>query len=314
MSAGTWSLKKRVAQVRDGTEGPMQANESALEERLRNALSGAAPEGYPTIGVRERVVGSVRARVRRRQRIAGGLAACCLVIGGVSAGVVSWRHTQSPGNESAAALPSNGRKAPASLSRPAQASIPAPHSNCGEVVEGSRVAAGCYGLYNGSPEFEANSPLYEYAAPGTKAGPLFPTPATTPSKATDTTQRTDAAKPLSGNTAPGGTSAGAASAREVSYRILVPLGQPVTVMLPGTTGKIWSAPAVAPGQGPDAAQVRVIREQSGGVGKGSSASFESDVAVTVLIDASAIDVCGDLHIPCGSPTSTWELVLEFQES
>jgi hypothetical protein len=298
------SLEK-VAQVRDDITGTSEASDSALEERLRRALSRAAPQGLPTIGVRERIVGSVRDRVRRRQRVAGAFAACCLVIAGVSAAVVSSHATPHSGNISAAAAPGGANQkrvlraasAPSpDVARPAQA-------GCGQISEGDGVVGGCYGVYDRSPDFSVNAPDY-----GPPEG----------NKTKNAAPRSYSGLSASAATSPKSSSAGATAQGDElvqgEYRVVVPVGRPVTVVLPGTAEEIWSAAAVAPGQGAAAANVRIVGEQSGGVGDGSSATFESEIAVTVLVDASALPVCGSLHVPCGAPTSTWSLVLEFQKS
>jgi hypothetical protein len=301
---------EKVAQVHDDLTGMSEASDSALEERLRQALSRAAPQGLPTIGVRERIVGSVRARVRRRQQLAGSLAACCLLIAGVSAGVVSWHATQHPGSSSAAVAPLGANKKSVSgaartpspdLARPSRAA----RAGCGEISEGNGVVSGCYGVYDRSPDFSVNGPVYGFPIQGDSTASTVP-------------GSYSASGPAPGSTgAKSATGGSAAQGKEViqgEYKVVVPVGRPVTVILPGTAGEIWSAPAVAPGQGSGATQVRIVEEGSGGVGDGSSASFESGIPVTVLIDASALPVCGSLHIPCGAPTSTWSLVLEFQKS
>lgn len=286
----------------DDTPGLSKASESAIEERLRSALSGAAPQGYPTIGVREKIVGSVRARVRRRQHVAGALAACCLVIAGASAGIASWHSTQSSGNKSAAPAAAAGQRHGLPVANPsAGAGIPAARADCGEVAEGSRIASGCYGVYSRSPNPTANDGVFDYAQSYAAAG------ASSALKKRSNSSQSSASQ---GSASPSSTT----SRGVVSYRVLVPVGQAISVTLPGVAAEIWSAPAVAPGQGSGASQVRISSEQSGGVGVGSSATFQSSVAVTVLIDASGLPVCGTLHIPCGAPLSTWSLVLEFQKS
>ncbi|MFZ0667368.1 MAG: hypothetical protein WAM97_16560 [Acidimicrobiales bacterium] len=90
------------------------------------------------------------------------------------------------------------------------------------------------------------------------------------------------------------------------------MNTPIRVMLPGTSGEIWTAPAVAPGQGMDAGKVRVNALGVDGKGKDSYAVLESNVPVTVEVEASAIPVCGIGNSPCGTPNATWTLVLEFQ--
>ncbi len=207
----------------DSTHGSSQASEGALEERLRSALSGAAPQGYPTIGVREKVVGSVRAHVRRRKQMAGALAACCLLIAGASAGVAAFHASKNPVIKTAAALLPAHQKAPHSSAQ-GNSGYLALRSNCGQVSEGFRVAPGCYGVYDRSPDLSFNE-----------------------------SDRTAAGK-SSGGTAPpsyeSATVTPRVEPRDGSYRVLVPVGQTVTVILPGAAGEIWSAPAVAPDKDP----------------------------------------------------------------
>jgi hypothetical protein len=304
-STGYTPNPEKVAPVHDDLTGTSEASDSALEERLRQALSRAAPQGLPTIGVRERIVGSVRDRVRRRQRVAGAFAACCLLIAGVSAAVVSSHTTPHSGNISAAAAPGGANQKRVSraagepspdVARPAQA-------GCGQISEGDGVVGGCYGVYDRSPDFSVNAPDY---------GP--PKGNKTKNAAPDSYSGLSASSPTSPKSSSAGATAQGDELVQGEYRVVVPVGRPVTVMLPGTAGEIWSAAAVAPGQGSAAAHVRIVGEQSGGAGDGSSATFESEIAVTVLVNASALPVCGSRHIPCGAPTSTWSLVLEFQKS
>jgi hypothetical protein len=94
----------------------------------------------------------------------------------------------------------------------------------------------------------------------------------------------------------------------------VPVGGAVTVVLPDLSGAIWSVPAVVAGQGTSSNEVRLIGESAGAAGKSSSATFESSVPATVLIEASALDVCGASKVPCGASTDTWSVVLVFQKS
>jgi hypothetical protein len=301
----TLNLEK-VAQVHDDLKGTSEASDSALEERLRQALSRAAPQGLPTIGVRERIVGSVRDRVRRRQRVAGAFAACCLVIAGVSAGVVSSHTTPHSGNMSAAAAPdvANQKHVPGAASAPSRSLARAARAGCGQISESNGVFGGCYGVYDRSPDFSVNGPVYGFPIQGDA----------TKSTASGAYSGLGTSGATSPKSAPADSTTQGKEVVQGEYKVVVPVGRPVTVTLPGTAGEIWSAPAVAPGQGSGATQVRIVEEESGGVGDGSSASFESEIAVTVLIDASALPACGSLHIPCGAPTSTWSLVLEFQKS
>ena len=294
--------------MHDDLTGTSEASDSALEERLRQALSRAAPQGLPTIGVRERVVGSVRDRVRRRQRVAGAFAACCLVIAGVSAGVVSSHATSHSGNLSAAAAPgvANQKSAPGAAGAPSLHEARVARAGCGQISEGDAVVGGCYGVYDRSPNFSVNGPVYGFPMPLDQTKSVAPS--SSGSGSAGNTGSSGAKSTSGGSTTQG------SEVVQGQYKVVVQVGSPVTVMLPGTAGEIWSAPAVVPGQGSGATQVRIVEEESGGVGDGSSATFESEIAVTVLVDASALPVCGSLHIPCGAPTSTWSLFLEFHKS
>ena len=268
-----------------------------LEARLRDSLSRAAPQGLPTIGVRERIVGAVRSRRARRHRIAGGVAAACLVVGGLSAGVVALHQPGNAGRSDfdAAGQAGSAGHAPASPAanpeHPAgtTTSIPGPRADCGEVAVGQSVVPGCYGV------FATSSGSVQSGAVGF-AAPTF----TTNSAGSDTTS--------------GGLDKSRQYRQYGGYQVVVPVGRPVTLVLPGSAAEIWTAPAVVAGQGTDAARVRTISARFGAVGQGSSATFESTVAVTVAIDASALGVCGGHHTPCGMPTGLWSVVLEFQAS
>ena len=266
-----------------------------LEARLRDALSRAAPQGLPTIGVRERIVDAVRTRRARRQRIAGAVAAACLVVGGLSAGAVALHQSGNAGKTSFNAAGQSGAagRAPASpaanpYSARVSTSIPPPRADCGEVAVGRSVVPGCYGVF-------AKSSDSVQGAAGL-ATPTFTTAGKGSSKTTGAVNENGPDEAYGG------------------YQVVVPLGRPVTLVLPGSPAEIWTAPAVVTGQGTDAARVRTISARVGAEGQGSSATFESAVAVTVVIDASALGVCGGRQTPCGMPTGLWSVVLEFQAS
>lgn len=330
--------------------------EAELEKRLRRSLSNAAPQSLPTVGVRETIVDGVRARVRRRQRVAGGLAACCLVIAGATAGVASLHSTEHPGTTSAAAhLPSAQKGAPAVAPRTntrtsGGSTFQAARAECAQIVEGLHVISGCYGVYNGSPDLSINGdsvgpgvPATGTSTPGSSAGgtlsngassgPSTSPPASSSSPTGVASPPGDSASGGGGSTGSGttgsgttgsgttgsgtigsGTTTGKPVPVEGIYRVVVPVGRGVTVVLPGIAGEIWSVPAVVPGQGAGAAQVRLLAQVASGVGKGSSATFESSVPATVLIGASALDACGLRQVPCGASPGTWSIVLVFEKS
>jgi hypothetical protein len=256
-------------------------DDKELEARLKDALSRSAPVGFPTIGVRERIVGAVRARRARRQRVAGALAAACLVVAGVTVGIAGLHSGATPGRTSAGPALS-----PRSNPNVGASSVPAPRANCGEVLVGGSVVGGCSGAFGRSPVSTASPTAF---------GP----PSSTASK-----QGKDKTS--------GGTTAGGTGQVAAGDEVVVPVGRPVTVLLPGSAGEIWTAPAIVPGQGTDASRVHAVSARVDGAGLGSSATFESPVAVTVVIDASELGVCGEQHTPCGMPTSFWSVVLEFR--
>ena len=274
------TLPEKVAPVPEGDD---------LEARLRNALSQAAPLGLPTIGVRERIVDAVRGRRARRQRVAGALAAGCLVVAGLSVGVATLHPGANSGKSSADALHA-AAALPHSPVNPGVSdaggrNLPAARTNCGEIAVSDSVVAGCHGVF-GKTSPSADGPL----------GSTVP-------KASVTSEP-----------GPGKGSTGATYGGAEQVEVVVPVGRPVTLMLPGSPGEIWTAPAVVPGQGTDASRVTAVSSHVAGVGKGSSATFESSVAVTVEIDASALAVCGEQQTPCGAPTSFWSVFLEFRAS
>ncbi len=254
-----------------------------LEARLRDALSRAAPLGLPTIGVRERIVDAVRGRRARRQRIAGSVAAACLVVAGLTVGIAALHPSAAPGRTSAEAAlgprPStNGGAAPPAAPRAARA-------NCGQISVSGSGLAGCYGIFGNSP---------------VAYGPGAPQPGSSSGSGSQKKQTTP------------GSPGSAAAAEPGGYEVAVPLDRTVTVDLAGTAGEIWTAPAVVAGQGSDASRVAVTTTRVSGAGEGSSATFESQVAVTVVVEASALGTCGDQHTPCGMPTRYWSVVLEFR--
>jgi hypothetical protein len=284
-----------------------------LEDRLRAALSNAAPEALPTVGVRERIIGAVRARRRRRQQVVTAFAACCLVIAGVSFGVASLHGASHPATNAAAPLAGVGSRIQPAPQKTSSAGLPlfqgddAVTANCGEIIVSTGADAGCYGVFDRSSDFAINGTEYASAATPPAASSSGNTAQTEPTSPSGNSALGDAAGPTKRSEAKD------LSPRQ-AYRVVVPVGFPVTVVLPGTPGQIWFAPAVAPGQGSGAAMVRSLKAKAGGEGLGSSATFESGIPVTVLVEASALPECGSPPTPCGAPASTWSLVLEFQKS
>jgi hypothetical protein len=261
-------------------------DDNELETRLRDALSRSTPLGLPTIGVRERVVAAVRARRARRQRIAGALAAACLVVAGITVGLTGVHSATNPARAAAGAAVS-----PHSNPNFGAPSVPAPRAGCGEITVGNSAVAGCSGAFGRAPA---------YTVTPTASGPGAFAESESGKKKTTT------------GASVGGTGAGSTGQPAAGDEVVVPVGRPVTVLLPGSPGDIWTAPEIVPGQGTDASRVMVITAQVSGSGKGSSASFESPVAVTVVVEASALGTCGAQHTPCGMPTSYWSVVLEFR--
>jgi hypothetical protein len=261
-------------------------DDNDLEARLRDALSRSAPLGLPTIGVRERVVAAVRTRRARRQRIAGGLAAACLVVAGVTLGLTGLHSATNPGRAAAGAAAS-----PHSNPIFGAPEVPVPRAGCGEITVGDSVVGDCSGAFGRTPA---------YATTPTASGPVAFSESKPGKDKTST------------GTSGGGTGGAGVDQGAAGDEVVVPVGRPVTVLLPGSAGHIWTAPEIVPGQGTDASRVTVITARVSGAGKGSSASFESPVAVTVVVEASALGTCGAQHTPCGMPTSYWSVVLEFR--
>ncbi len=266
-------------------------DDTEVEARLRDALSRSAPRGLPTIGVRERIVDAVRARRARRHRVAGALAASCLLVAGVAVGISVQHGAAGPNRISA-------ESAPRANPTVGVAALPAPNAGCGEVAVGGNVVAGCAGAFGKAP---ANTPE---GAASPKAS------------ATVSGQTPYPAGPTGTYSAAGGAtgSGGGTGQASLGYEVVVPVGRAVTLVLPGSPGHTWTSPEVVPGQGADASRVRTVSAHVGAAGEGSSVTFESTVAVTVVVDASELAVCGDGHTACGTPTAEWSVVLEFRAS
>src|ERR1700722_19481173 len=194
-----------------------------FDDRLRRSLTDAAPEALPTIGVRETIVHGVRARVRRRQRVAGAVAVSCLLIAGLTTGVAALHSSQHPATNSAA------RKAPSSssghqTSEPAAGgaepgpSYQAKRSGCGEIVEGAQTIGGCYGVFSGSQDLSMDQP----GATGSSTGGSVPPPtpslsATSPTTQGSTTGSTTEGTATSGSAATGSSGSTGSGTGSTSY-------------------------------------------------------------------------------------------------
>jgi hypothetical protein len=279
------------AQIRNKVSPVLDDN--GLEARLRQALSQSAPPGLATIGVREMIVDAVRARRARRHRVGGALAATCLVVAGVAVGISVQHGTAGPGRISA-----QSALAPRANPTASAAALPVPSAGCGEVAVGGNVVAGCAGAFGRA---QANAPLSAASPTASRTG--------------TSEKRYSSVSPSTYSPAAGGAgSGGSAGQTSAGYEVVVPVGRPVTLVLPGSPGDTWTAPGVVPGQGADASRVRTVSAHVGGVGEGSSVTFVSPVAVTVVVDASELAVCGSGHTECGTPIVEWSVVLEFRAS
>jgi len=306
--------RRRDAGAETGEDHADEA-ETGFEARLRSALSDAAPPGLPTIGVREKIVEAVRRRRQRRLQVAGGVAVSVLLVAGVTAGALAFHRAGNSSNNSAAALPfARSTNAEGAASGSVLHSSATPHSqpsNCVEVAVTGGATSSCFGVFSepsassGSLENTSNSTFKQSQPPAadsaTSVTPTNESKASSPGYAAGSASMGPAAK---------GSAKGPSSIR----RLVVPLGHSVTVTMPRIPGEIWTAPALAAGQGDIATRVRTISSKFLSAGQGSYAIFESSAPVSVDIVASAIDVCGNSYTPCGVPTKTWLLVLVFQGS
>ena len=250
-----------------------------LEARLREALSEAAPESLPTIGVREKLVSSIHERRRRKQQLFGGIAAACVIFGGIAVGIAAGAtHTDHSSNLSTSAAPIKRSAGPLKATAAAPNSSDLPRPDCAEATIGTNAATGCWGTYS-----RTSSGSVDYSLKGNES-----------------------------EDASGTSKALTRSHTARNLEIVVPLGQPVTIDLPGVSGKIWTAPAIAPGQGAGAQNVQKISEKASSPGGSASATFESRTAVTVVVEASSFAVCGTAQTPCGDQVGTWSMVIEFQ--
>jgi hypothetical protein len=267
-----------------------------VEARLREALSRAAPKGYPTIGVRESIVEAVRARHRQKQRVGLSVAACCVLIAGATVAVTRLEVGKSQSNISAAARPGGS---PSTKNAPIAAGVTPKSSarlaaRCAVVTaaSGSTYGYGCTGVFSSLP-------------PGTfgVAG------AASQNRDVSVGQSSLSARSKKSRANPATEAAPANGADEV----VVPIGRPVTVTLPSSPGEIWTSPAIESGQGQDAARVRTTSARAGVPGDGSSATFESAAPVNLVLVASELPVCGPPQAVCGTPAETWSVVLEFRK-
>jgi hypothetical protein len=281
-----------------------------VEARLREALSRAAPKGYPTIGVRESVVEAVRARHRQKQRVGLSVAACCALIAGTAVAVTTVDVGKSQPSISAAAGPvgqTNGGRSPVAKGVAPSASGAALAARCAVVTVGAGSNYGCSGVFSTLPGGTYGAATFSGSRKEDLSNPPAPS-------ATSMSPSSGAVN--SGNTtttsAPGplATEGGTANTTD---EIVVPVGRPVTVTLPGASGEIWTSPAVESGQGQEATAVRTTSATAGIPGNGSSATFESAVPGNIVVIASELAVCGPLQAVCGTPTETWSVVLEFRK-
>jgi len=278
-----------------------------IEERLRRSLSGSAPEAFPTIGVRERIVYSVRARRRRRRRGIAGVAFVLVLVGGASAAAVSLQSARQPAEVSSApsmhasssASPSKVGKAPGAPLRasahPDRGSVPA---NCGWISLEGNGHGGCYGSFRdlaGGNADQQGIATFGAAAPSA------------------TSERNEPAK------ATGAPSSSEPQLRSIGNdEVVAPVGLEVSIELPATKGYIWTAPAVVssvnavPGATSKTGTVRTAVSSSGGPDAGSYAIFESDGPARVMVAATAIATCGPSRTACGVPVREWSVILEFQ--
>jgi hypothetical protein len=253
-----------------------------LEETLRDALSKAVPEPLPTIGVRAKLIDSIHERRRRRQQLVGGIAAACVIIGGIAIGVTASGHgaSKSAAPSISAGLPQRPR---ANSQIPSTSNLPRP--DCAEATIGAQATTGCWGTFSRTSNAYESANTPNDAAASNSAASLGQSTRDFGEKRTHTAR---------------------------NLEIVVSLGTPVTIELPGSSGDIWTAPAVAPGQGAEANNVQTISESASNAGGSASATFESRSAVTVVVEASEFAVCGSEETPCGDQEGTWSMVIEFQ--
>lgn len=305
------------------------AGRSALEDRLRRALTDAAPEALPTIGIRERLIAGVCSRHRRRQKTLGAIAVTVVVLAGATAGVVSLGHGAPGGRATASASQSEAPLA----NRPAgssaeelggvstRARATSNTSDCALVLVDGVKHDGCDGAFAlGTGSVSASSTEssnHDDVTFGQSSTLLQTQPGSTATGVTNTNSANPTASTVANgaryNASASSSSASAANANvhhPVTYTLVVPLGRAVTIVMPRISGQIWTAPSIAPGQGEGAVHVRITDAHESRPGKSSYATLESSSAVTVVVDASVLDSCGGSA--CGSPVESWNVVLEFQ--
>jgi hypothetical protein len=308
-----------------------------FESRLRDSLTAVAtPIGLPTIGVRERIVSAVHHRRQKRLRVASGFAACCIVVAGVATGIAVTHGSPGSGNYARSASPAVS-PSPAPAVAPANHSSPRTSVNgpsatstnakgsqanpghakdsltCAQVTIGGGAAQGCFGVY--SPVAQGDQGLAQPPANGVGTSPSGAPSSNSASTTTTVVVNSPSQGPsTSAPTGKAYSSTDSNGGTSQRVQVIVPLGTPIRVMLPGTSGEIWTAPVVAPGQGTSASQVQLKALTVNGAGKNTYATLESSVPVTVEIEASAIPVCGATDSPCGTATTVWTLILEFQSS
>jgi hypothetical protein len=283
-----------------------------VEARLRDALSRAAPKGYPTIGVRESIVDAVRARHRQKQRVGLSVAAFCVLIAGAAVAVTSLDVGKSQSNISAASGPlgqANAGPAPSAAVVPpkADASGAALAARCVVVTVGAGSNYGCSGVFSTLPGGTYGAATFS----GSRKEDLSNVPLPSATSVAASGGRLN-----SGNTTttsvPGHFSNGGSPANGTD-EVVVPVGRAVTITVPGTSGEIWTSPAVESGQGPEADAVRITSARAGIPGNGSTATFESGVPGNIVVIASELPVCGPSQAVCGTPTEIWSVVLEFRK-
>ncbi len=277
--------------------------------RLREAFSRVAPEGYPTIGVREAIVDAVRARRHHKQRVAWSLAACCVLIVGASVAATRLDVGKSRSNFSAGPQASaNSPRVPVlEPQKAAASSAAAAAARCAVISSGSGSPYTCSGVFSTPAAVD-----YSFATGTEPAAPSL-------YDKSNTTAGGNGAGGITGGQ-PGGATASQGQASEQDQplngpqELVVPVDRPVTITLPGIPGEIWTSPAVQTGQGQGAAGVRTVSARAGIPGNGSTATFESGAPVTVVVVASGLAVCGPLQAACGTPDRIWTVVLEFRKS